>query len=87
VEHGGDVRYVHVLELRRRIDDLRVRVGLSAFEWTDASLVTATTPTKAIHVTELRAALNAVYLAVGRNAPIYGNVVKMPYASGAVRRR
>src|SRR5207247_6983301 len=51
------IKAVHVTELRSRIDDQRVRVGLAPFPWTDATLSAGTTPVSAVHVAELRTAL------------------------------
>jgi hypothetical protein len=65
------VRARHIVELRQRIDDLRVRYGLGAYGWIDLTLTAGVTPAKAVHLTELRAALNAVYLAAGRGVPAY----------------
>ena len=65
------VRAVHLLELRARIDALRLRVGLPAFGWTDAKVAPGVTPARAVHLTELRSALGEAYAAVGRPAPGY----------------
>ena len=40
-------------------------------QWTDPTLVASVTPVKRVHLTELRAALNAVYDAVARPRPDY----------------
>ena len=64
------VRAAHVVELRRRIDALLARSDRPGFPWTDRSLGPGVTP-KASHLLELRAALNQVYQAAGRNLPSY----------------
>ena len=69
------VRAVHLLELRSRIDGLRLRAGLPAFGWTDAQVVPGVTPARAVHLTELRSALGAAYAASGRPAPGYTDAV------------
>ena len=65
------VRAAHLLELRSRIDGLRVRAGLPAFGWTDAQVEPGVTPARALHLTELRSALGEAYAAAGRSAPGY----------------
>jgi hypothetical protein len=65
------VKAVHLNELRRWIDELRVRFTLGAYTWTDATLVPGATAVKAAHVTELRTALAAVYTAAGRAVPTW----------------
>ena len=40
-------------------------------QWTDPTLTPGVTPVKRVHLTELRAALDAVYDAVGRARPSY----------------
>ena len=65
------VRAVHLLELRSRIDALRLRAGLPAFGWTDAKVVPGATPARALHLTELRSALGEAYAASGRPASGY----------------
>ena len=65
------VRAVHFLELRARVDALRMGAGLLELGWTDPVLVPGVTPIKRVHLAELRAALLEVYVAAGRPAPIY----------------
>jgi hypothetical protein len=65
------VRAIHIIELRARIDALRIRAGLAAFSWTDANIAAGVTLIKGAHIAELRAALSAVYQAAGRTAPAY----------------
>ena len=68
---GTQIRAAYVMELRARVDALRVSVNLSPVVWTDPILIAGYTPIKAAHLTELRTALNAVYGARGREAPSY----------------
>ena len=53
------VRAIHVTELRRRINALRVRFGLQPSAWADVSLVGVTV--SAVHLQQLRQALHAAY--------------------------
>ena len=69
------VRAAHLLELRSRIDGLRLRAGLPAFGWTDAQVVPGATPARAVHLLELRSALGEAYAAAGRPAPGYTDAV------------
>ena len=62
---GDPIKAVHVTELRERIDILRGTAGLTRFRWTDPTIVRGVTPVRAVHLTELHMALNAVYLADG----------------------
>jgi len=50
---------------------LRSNNSLSAFSFTASTLSVGTTQIKAVHVTELRTALNGVYDAVGKARPTY----------------
>ena len=63
------MRLVHITELRTRIDSLRLLRGLAPASWTP--LVAGVTVIRASHITEMRAALAAVYAAAGRGAPAY----------------
>ena len=67
------VKRIHLLELRERIDDLRSRVGLSPFVWTDPAITVDVTRVKRVHFTELRAALAQAYAALGRPQPHYAD--------------
>jgi photosystem II stability/assembly factor-like uncharacterized protein len=69
------IRAVHVNELRSRIDSLRQRYGLSAFNWTDPNLSSGQTIIRAVHLTDLRSALDAAYIAAGRVTPTYTDTV------------
>ena len=72
IERGATpVRAIHFLELRARIDALRVGAGRPAFPWTDPVLTPRVTRIRRLHLTELRAALGAAYSAAGRAAPTY----------------
>ena len=59
-------RALHFLELRTRIAALRTREGLPPVRWTDPVLTVGVTPVKRVHLTELRAALDAAYEALKR---------------------
>ena len=65
------VRAIHFLELRARVDALRMGAGLPRLGWTDPVLVPGVTPIKQVHLAELRTALLEVYVAAGLPAPIY----------------
>ena len=66
------------MELRQRIDGLRLHLGLLTFTWTDERIEPGVTPVKAVHLTELRAALNEAYTKAGREAPSYTDQVIVP---------
>ena len=72
------VRAARLLELRSRIDGLRLRAGLPAFGWTDAKVVPGVTPARALHVTGLRSVLGEAYAAAGRPAPGYTDAAVKP---------
>lgn len=65
------IRDVITLELRERINALRLQLGLTAFTWTDAAIIAGVTPVKAVHLTEMRAALSETYGAAERGAPVF----------------
>jgi alpha-tubulin suppressor-like RCC1 family protein len=67
------VKASHIIELRLRIDELRVRFGLQPFAWSDSTTAPGVTPVKAAHLAELRTALAAVYAAAGRTPPTYAD--------------
>ena len=50
--------------MRTRVAALRARAGLPPVRWTDPVLTVGVTPVKRVHLTELRAALDAAYDAV-----------------------
>ena len=64
------IKAVHVLELRDRIDAVRVRVGLSPNVWSEP-LDVGITPIRAQHILGLRTALSEAYTAAGIAQPIY----------------
>ena len=68
------VRAVHFMELRARIDALRVGVGLGRFAWTDPVLWAGATPVRHVHLLELRSALAEAYRGAGRAAPRWTDV-------------
>ena len=47
--------------------------GLAPFGWTDATLIVGSAVVKAVHVSELRTALDQTYQAAGRPPPTYGD--------------
>lgn len=59
------VRLVHVTELRERINMLRARYGLAAFNWSNP-VPAIEQPIRAQHIVELREALSAAYAQAGR---------------------
>jgi hypothetical protein len=71
VTQTTSVKAVHFIELRSRIDALRLRFGLRPYAWTDATITPGSTTIKAVHLTELRTALSAAYTAGGQSAPAY----------------
>lgn len=54
------IKVIHVTELRVNIDVLRGRQGLAAFSWTDPVLTSHSSNIKAVHLNELRNALEPV---------------------------
>lgn len=76
------VRAVHFQELRREIDLLRARQGLSAYPWTGGILSGA--PVKTGHLTELRQALSEAYVAAGRSRPSFTDPARRGMAVRAV---
>ena len=60
----------NITDLRIRIDALRIDAGLTAFGWTDSPLL-VDTPTRAIHINELRKALLEVYTACTTVPPVF----------------
>jgi len=63
---------VHLTELRNRIDAQRQRCGLSLFSWTDSPVTSAVTPIKAVHINEMRTALNDAYTACHISPLVHG---------------
>jgi hypothetical protein len=68
------VRVEHVGELRTRVNEVRVRLGLAAFGFTD-SLTAGTTMIRGVHIAELRTALAEAYTAAGMTQPSYTDPV------------
>jgi hypothetical protein len=64
------VRAVHVLELRTRIDALRSRYALTVFAWT-VPAPAAGGVVRVQHIAELRTALAPVFTAAGQAPPTY----------------
>jgi hypothetical protein len=75
---GTTIKLAHLTELRQWINELRNRVGLGAFVWTDLSPTARVTAIKAAHVSEMRAALDAVYTAMSLTPPAYSRPVLVP---------
>lgn len=67
---GERIRAKHIEELRTRVDALRIRFGLPAFNWTDPAPMSGE-DIKVVHITELRTALSAVYGAANRTVPAF----------------
>ena len=65
------VKAVHVTELRARIEQLRTRYGVAAFNWTDPSLTGGTSAVRAQHIVDLRTALAQAYAAAIMTPPTY----------------
>jgi hypothetical protein len=77
------MRAVHVVELRVRVNDLRVLHGLATVAWTDEALGQSVT-IKAVHLAELRAAVGDLYVALGQMPPLYTDPTLVP-ASTAIK--
>ena len=71
---GTPIRAAHVLELRARIDALRQRLTMTAFEWTDAAINVTATGVRAVHINELRTALLAAYGQAAQPVPSFNDV-------------
>ncbi len=63
------VKAVHFLELRARIDQVRVARGLGGYAWSNDLAVGTTV--RAAHIVELREALRQAYVAAGVTPPTY----------------
>jgi exo-beta-1,3-glucanase (GH17 family) len=68
------VRATHVSELRARIDALRIRAGLSAFAWTDATITAHSTRVRAVHIAEMQTALGQTYVARSLSLPQFTSI-------------
>lgn len=69
------IRVLHILELRSRIDAVRVARGLAAFTWTDPTLTPGSAIVKAQHILDLRSALAEAYVAAAVTPPTYTDAV------------
>jgi hypothetical protein len=54
---GLSIKAAQITQLRSAIDAVRAAAGLSAFVWTDSSLMPQVTRIKAVHILDLRSAL------------------------------
>ena len=77
------VKAAHWNELRIRIDGLRSVRGLPAFNWTDQT-VGSGVPISAMHLAELRTALNQAYDGAGVSRPSYTDAESGALAGGTV---
>jgi len=57
--------------LRTQVNDTRARYGLVPFQWTDPVVVPQETVIKAVHIQELRQAIDDVYVRLGRPLPLF----------------
>ena len=57
---------------------MRAQYGLGPFAWTDTVLAPGATAIRAVHIVELRAALEHVYVAAGRSQPEYTDPTLIP---------
>lgn len=69
------IRALHILELRYRIDAVRVARGLAAFTWTDPTLTPGSAIINAQHIIDLRSALAEAYAAAAVTPPMYTDAV------------
>jgi YD repeat-containing protein len=63
------VRAIHFLELRERIDNLRLRFGLGQFAWSNPTLTSGVTIVRASDVVEMRQALAGAYASATQSMP------------------
>ena len=78
------VKAVHLIELRDRIDDLRMAHGLQRFAFMDPTITAGHTRVRAVHLVELRTALDQTYDAAERTRPRYTGAVGADAAVRAV---
>jgi len=71
VAGSNAIRAVHIMDLRRRIDALRVRFGQAEYNWTNPTLTAGATIVRAAHIADLRDALSEAYVAAGLSPPTY----------------
>jgi len=72
---GSVIRALHILELRFRINAVRVTKGLAAFTWGDPTLTPGSMIIKTQHIIDLRSALAAAYVAAALTPPTYTDPV------------
>ena len=65
------IKAQHIVELRSRVDAVRVAKGLPFFMWTDPSLTAGANTIGAVHITELRAALTGAYNKANVTPPVW----------------
>jgi hypothetical protein len=70
------MRLAHITELRVRINALRAARNLPAMSWTPT--VAGATMIRTGAITELRSALNAVYVSLRKTPPAYTDPVLTP---------
>ena len=70
------VKAVHFAELRQRIDEARMTHGLGPFNWTGGT--GGGSRVRAVHLTQMRTALNQAYDRAGRRRPTYSDSVVRP---------
>jgi hypothetical protein len=75
---GVLVKAVHFIELRDRINAVRVGCGAPPFSWADPVLVPGSARPHASHLAELRSALEGGYAACGLGSPTYTDPVLTP---------
>jgi YD repeat-containing protein len=63
------VRAVHFLELRERIDSLRLRFGLGQFAWSNPTLTSGVTIVRVSDLVEMRQALAGAYVSAIQSMP------------------
>jgi YVTN family beta-propeller protein len=63
-------RAAHITDLRLRADAQRTRFGLSAFGWTDPSLMVGLVA-RAVHISELQTAVHETYIEAGLTPPVF----------------
>ena len=73
---GTAIKAVHVTELRERVDDLRLAHGLPPYFWAHPNIQPGVTRVSAVHLAQLRWALNGAYDAAGLSRPQYTEVVE-----------
>jgi len=68
---GDVVMAVDLTNLRSQVTAARSRYGLTPYQWTDPEIVPRETVIKAVHVQELRQAIDDVYVRLGRPLPLF----------------